>query len=92
MAINSWRMRTIDLLLQLLRAHSPKLLKRDTGNRATMPPRRMVEGRPVIFFFWFDFVFTFQRYMNEHIDARVRNLYAPVRHVELLPRRQVLII
>ena len=30
--------------------------------------------------------------MNEHIDARVRNLYAPVRHVELLPRRRVLII
>lgn len=91
MAINSWRMRTIDLLLQLLRAHSPKLLKRDAGNRATMPLRRMVEG-PFCQFFWFDFVFTLQRCMNEHIDARVRNLYAPVRHVELLPRRRVLII
>ena len=51
----------------------------------------MVEG-PFCQFFWFDFVFTLQRYMNEHIDARVRNLYAPVRHVELLPRRRVLII
>lgn len=92
MAINSWRMRTIDLLLQLLRAHSPKLLKRDTGNRATMPPRRMVEGPSCQFFFWFDLVFTLQRYTNEHMDTRVRNLYAPVRHVELLPRRRVLII
>lgn len=52
----------------------------------------MVEGPSCQFFFWFDLVFTLQRYTNEHMDTRVRNLYAPVRHVELLPRRRVLII